>query len=498
MAKTVYMSGGPSLDGAVKMSGNGPTQAHSSPTTSLSGPGMRGSSPGQSLLENATVGSMPVVNTLTVGTNQDGTIGVHTSVADAMPETSLGTFSRNGSASASTGSISSVGVQTGWVQVGNGYKYFKEDGSGYKIGWHFDYNADGSKIWYYLDDAENHKEYMVTGWKKIARGDGVFSWYHFRVDGKMSRYWEYLKEKWYYLEPTDDAGYMITDWLMINDNWYYFLPGDSDGNMMIGWHEIRGKWYYFYNTDEKRGIMAHDYLMRHTDGKLYFLQEKNDGSMAVNKQITDPATGIVYYADKNGVCTEGASGPWQESISPGLQKYYDNNNNLIGQITQVNVGSKFDYDLNNFAKIYNNNLETYEKISQETGVPAKLIAALHYRESSGNFNTYLHNGQKLGTVTTIVPKGRIFYNFHDGAVDALLYEQKAKGIYLTPNSGIVMMMTFAEIYNGTGYTNYRGIASPYVYSGTDVYVSGKYVSDGTYSATTVDKQPGVYLLVTSV
>ena len=305
MAKTVYMSDGPTLDGAIIMSGNSPAQAHSSQTTSLSGPGIGSGSPEQSLLENAMVGSIPVVNTLTVSTNQDGTIGVHTSVADAMPETSPGTSSRNGTAAASTGSISSVGVQTGWVPVGNGYKYFKEDGSGYKIGWHFDYNADGNKRWYYLDDAPNHKEYMVTGWKKIVRGDGILSWYHFRVDGKMSRYWEYLKERWYYFEPTDDAGYMITDWIMINDNWYYFLLGDSDGNMMIGWHEIRGKWYYFYDTDEKRGIMAHDYLMRHTDGNLYFLQEKNDGSMAVNKPIRDPATGIDYYADEYGVCREG-------------------------------------------------------------------------------------------------------------------------------------------------------------------------------------------------
>jgi len=88
---------------------------------------------------------MPVVNTLTVETNKDGTIGIKTSVADAMPETGPGASSRNGSASANTGSISSVGVQTGWVQVGNGYKYYKEDGSGYKTGWHYEYNATEAK-----------------------------------------------------------------------------------------------------------------------------------------------------------------------------------------------------------------------------------------------------------------------------------------------------------------------------------------------------------------
>ena len=83
------------------MSGNSPTPAHSSQTTSLSGPGMGSSSPEQSLLENATVGSMPVVNTLTVDTNQDGTIRVNTSVADAMPETGPGASSCNSVATAS-------------------------------------------------------------------------------------------------------------------------------------------------------------------------------------------------------------------------------------------------------------------------------------------------------------------------------------------------------------------------------------------------------------
>ena len=117
MAKTAYISDGPSLDGAVKVSGNGPGQVRSSQTASPLGAGTGSSALGQSQLEEATIGSMPVVNTLTVETNKDGTIGIKASVADAMPETDPGASSRNGSASASanTGSVSSVGVQTGWV-----------------------------------------------------------------------------------------------------------------------------------------------------------------------------------------------------------------------------------------------------------------------------------------------------------------------------------------------------------------------------------------------
>ena len=58
-------------------------------------------------------------------------------------------------------------------------------------------------------------------------------------------------------------------------------------------------------------------------------------------------------------------------------------------------------------------------------------------------------------------------------------------------------MAFAERYNGLGYYNKKRV-SPYVYSGTNVYTGGKYVSDGVYDSNTVDKQPGVYILIDAI
>ncbi len=196
--------------------------------------------------------------------------------------------------------------------------------------------------------------------------------------------------------------------------------------------------------------------------------------------------------------TEEAPGENQIEIPEAKLKYYENTKQLISQITEIDPNNMFSYDVQNFKKIYAENQDVYEQISIETGVPPALIAALHYRESACNFGTYLHNGQPLGQPTTMVPKNVNFDNFHDAAVAALDNAQRQKGIYLSQDSDIVLMMTFAELYNGTGYTDYHDMASPYVFSGTEVYEKGKYVSDGSFNSETVDKQPGVYILVMSV
>jgi len=64
---------------------------------------------------------------------------------------------------------------------------------------------------------------------------------------------------------------------------------------------------------------------------------------------------------------------------------------------------------------------TYQQIETKTGVPWWFVGLCHYRESHFDFNTYLGNGQALGKITTIVPKGRGPFlganAFVDGAVD---------------------------------------------------------------------------------
>ncbi len=174
----------------------------------------------------------------------------------------------------------------------------------------------------------------------------------------------------------------------------------------------------------------------------------------------------------------------------------------VNDITQID--ESFQDERDKFAEVYLRNKEIYENIANKAGVPPELIAVLHYRENSKDylqetFNVYLHNGEKLGEITTMVPEDKFFVDFHEAAVDAIkMKENYIEKYQLTPTSkDIIAMMAFAEVYNGLGYYN-NGNISPYLYSGTNIYISGKFEADGVYNEDLVDKQIGVYVLLDAI
>lgn len=123
------------------------------------------------------------------------------------------------------------------------------------------------------------------------------------------------------------------------------------------------------------------------------------------------------------------------------------------------------------------------------GVPWVLTAILHERESSGNFDTYLGNGQSLARKTTIVPKGRgPFFGpdaFERGALDAFAID----GLSAVFDWRLEKMLYYTELFNGAGY-HMKGLPSAYVWGGTNIQKPGKYVSDGVWDSTFMDTQPG--------
>jgi lysozyme family protein len=184
----------------------------------------------------------------------------------------------------------------------------------------------------------------------------------------------------------------------------------------------------------------------------------------------------------------------------GTDPLYLRNARYLGA-TNPNLSSTQAYEMKQFVNNYNTNKARYEAVSAKTDMPPELIAALHWRESSGNFGTYLHQGDPLGRPAVHIPnKIPVFHDWESAAVHALAQKgniQQKLGITRDSISDSAAMATFSEYYNGKGYFN-KNQPSPYVFSGTSTYNSGKYVADGKYDPNAVDKQLGVVSMISSL
>ncbi len=198
-----------------------------------------------------------------------------------------------------------------------------------------------------------------------------------------------------------------------------------------------------------------------------------------------------------GTSTQGATTASHRPTSDKkMTAVYDKHAKVVDKLKYKLHGTQSS-DLKSFYKNWQKNKARYQAVAAKTGIPAELIAALHWRESTANFNTYLHQGDPLGKKAVHVPRNiPLFHKWEDAAVHALTMKRSIqKKLGITANTtDMAAIATFAEYYNGLGYHN-RGSSSPYVYSGTDQYKRGKYVADGRYSKTHRDNQLGVVPMI---
>ena len=139
----------------------------------------------------------------------------------------------------------------------------------------------------------------------------------------------------------------------------------------------------------------------------------------------------------------------------------------------------------------------YVAVGADLGVPWHVVGILHLLESGGDFTRHLHNGDPLAGRTVHVPKGRPAagqppFSWEESALDALALA----GLDVWEDWSLAGTAYVFEGYNGFGYRRRApAIHSPYLWSFTTAYASGKYVADGVWSATATSRQCGAMALL---
>lgn len=142
-------------------------------------------------------------------------------------------------------------------------------------------------------------------------------------------------------------------------------------------------------------------------------------------------------------------------------------------------------------------MDQHRAVEAETGVPAAFLAVLFEREASSDFRLALGQGDPWNRVSTHVPAGKgPFRSWRDAAIYYVGYD------HLNDNTAPWSMPYCCwkgEAWNGFGPRS-RGRPTGYLWSGTSIYdppkgPGGKYIADGVWSGSTVDRQLGIVLVM---
>lgn len=147
------------------------------------------------------------------------------------------------------------------------------------------------------------------------------------------------------------------------------------------------------------------------------------------------------------------------------------------------------------------NRPRYDVVSKSTGVPWFVVGIIHAMECTQfpACSQHLHNGDRLSARTKLVPAGRPLkgeppFTWEDSAIDALT--MPGKEFDKIKEWTLERVAYCLEVYNGFGYRIYHPeVHSPYLWSYTTAYASGKYIADGVWSKTAVSAQPGAMALL---
>lgn len=141
--------------------------------------------------------------------------------------------------------------------------------------------------------------------------------------------------------------------------------------------------------------------------------------------------------------------------------------------------------------------ERYEAVANSRRIPWAFLAVVHHMESGCRFDCHLHNGDPLTARTVKVPAGRPKrgsppFNWEESAEDVMAL----KRLSADTDWSLAGTLYQLERYNGWGYRLYHPhVLSPYLWSFSTHYTSGRYVADGRWSDTAVSRQCGAAVML---
>lgn len=171
-----------------------------------------------------------------------------------------------------------------------------------------------------------------------------------------------------------------------------------------------------------------------------------------------------------------------------MQLTNDLRNKYINLFKTIEINPVKEVEIENAVNKMLNNKSYYEM----TRIPWYYIGCIHILEGNGNLKNSLYNGQPWNQKSTIVPVGVGPFNSWE---DHLNFTVNTYMKNFTDFSFSSVLYNL-ESHNGFGYAMYHPeINTPYLWSYSNHYVSGKYGSDGKYDPTLVSRQPGCAVLI---
>jgi lysozyme family protein len=191
----------------------------------------------------------------------------------------------------------------------------------------------------------------------------------------------------------------------------------------------------------------------------------------------------------------------REPVAPGpvnSTRFADLEGEYAGFFARCAVRPGFQPNVNYYVKRLHQGEASYRQVERELGIAWPFVGVIHGMECGFNFCGHLHNGDPLTARTVHVPRGRPApaeppYTWLQSALDAL----RLKKLDQVTDWSVPHMLYLLEGYNGFGYRR-RGVPTPYLWSFSNIYESGKFVLDGKFDPNAVSKQCGAALMLKAV